>query len=438
MQILQALIEANEPEAIPLLMDCLASDDQDIVLFAASAIGDTATKMKDICNIAVAELVEALSSDNPQVRKCILTTLMLLDVPFCYSDAITNVMMVDNQPYNQALAKKIIQNIGNNDFSEFDYGSCSSSTFKECTLIQNKDYITSSESAEPQKQVNEDMIENLQAKQNINLVSGENIIDEGIEQDVEILPLLCNTDASDTSDTSENTESLLLALKVAMNPENLISDDLWFDWSLQLESHPIASQLIFDVANEIGLPWVSTRKYESFDQYLGFPLQRIFKKLGWNNNRTLLICVANAVLGKMPKLEPANVINDKKPKTVEPIKKVGKITFDELYSSDNSINLISNEIWDEWTNLIINHAARNLYISGMVDELGSLFWQARWKSERLSDYCLYSFDDIKNIPIMGKNKTIIICMAKVAIDALSKIELSANDDNDKLCNMKKT
>ena len=77
-QILQALIEANDPEAIPILMDCLGSNHQATVRFAALTIGEMAKKQRDICNIAVGELIDVLSSSDPQIRKCVLNTLLQL------------------------------------------------------------------------------------------------------------------------------------------------------------------------------------------------------------------------------------------------------------------------------------------------------------------------------------------------------------------------
>ena len=72
MQILQALIEADDPEAIPILIDCLGSNHHATVRFAAESIGAMAKKQKDICNMAVSELVDALASENvTNKKKCI-------------------------------------------------------------------------------------------------------------------------------------------------------------------------------------------------------------------------------------------------------------------------------------------------------------------------------------------------------------------------------
>lgn len=84
-QILQALVEADEPEAIPLLMDCLASRHQGTVRFAALSIGKMASNKQDICNIAVPQLVDALSSDDPLTRRTVLNALLLLNIPLNFS-----------------------------------------------------------------------------------------------------------------------------------------------------------------------------------------------------------------------------------------------------------------------------------------------------------------------------------------------------------------
>jgi len=226
-----------------------------------------------------------------------------------------------------------------------------------------------------------------------------------------------NQNISDITESDEDSEGLLLALKSALNPEDLISDDLWFSWSKKLAKFPFSSELVSKVASKNRLPWPPAKKFATFDDYLGMPLKKISKILGRTSQRTLILCVASATLDILPEKESV---------TPAISAKTHDVTFDEFYKADNAIDLISSETWDEWTELLLESPDRNRFISDIVDELGGLFWQVRWKNEKTSDYCRFSLDEILNTP--GKNRTIVICVAKAATDAIAMLNSGDRKD----------
>jgi len=220
-----------------------------------------------------------------------------------------------------------------------------------------------------------------------------------------------NKNISNISESAEDSGVLLLALKSALNPENLISDDLWFNWSKRLAEFPFSSELVCKVASKNHLPWPAAKEFATFDDYLGMPLKKISKMLGRKSQRTLLLCVANAALNILPEYEPVRT---------EVSDVTRDVTLEEFYKLEDTVDLISSETWDEWTELLLESSDRTRFISDIVDELGSLYWQARWKSEKISDYCRFSLDKIREINTPGKNRTIVICVAKAATDAIAK------------------
>ena len=256
-----------------------------------------------------------------------------------------------------------------------------------------------------------------------------------LPQEVEILPKECENSIPDNSPPipKQRADILLQALKTALNPEDLISDEMWSSWSQKLLGSSFASKMIHTVANQNSLPWPVTKEYESFDEYLGLPLNRISKTLAWKHNRTILLCVANAAL----KLDPETKYLPTRQGAIKPevnSKNNSEVGYKELIKSDNPIGLITSEMWNDWRTLIIKHDATTRYISDMVDELGSLHWQARWKYEKLSEYYLYSLDDIREIKFPGKSSTIVICMAKAATDVLVKLSSRSSKKSDELSN----
>lgn len=222
-----------------------------------------------------------------------------------------------------------------------------------------------------------------------------------------------NKNISDITESAEDSEVLLLALKSALNPEDLISDDLWFSWSKRLAEYPFASDLVGKVAGKNRLPWPAAKKFATFDDYLGMPLKKISKILGRTSLRTLLLCVASAELNLLPKIEAVNPMFTK----VD----YEEVTFEQFYKFDYALDLISSETWDEWTGLLLESTDRKRFIADIVDELGGLFWQARWKNEKISDYCRFSLNKIRAITPLGKNTTIVKCVAKVATDYIAKL-----------------
>lgn len=258
------------------------------------------------------------------------------------------------------------------------------------------------------------------SKRNINLISEESLTVES-PLPVTKLPLIAPAKERVVEHKiDKSAESLLRALKVALNPENLISDGLWDEWSQKLSNHSISVRPIATIAADFNLPWPAAKEYECLDKYLGMPLNKIFKLLGWKSNRTLLLCVANLALTELPHLKETVV-----PKTiVPPVKDLSvnlEVSFDELFRSEDPLSLISDEIWNKWVRILMDHPFRTRLIADIVDDLGSLFWQARWKDEKILNYCLYSLDELYELKYPGKNRTIVICVAKVANEALAKL-----------------
>ena len=251
-----------------------------------------------------------------------------------------------------------------------------------------------------------------------------------LSQEADILPKECENSIPDKYPTipKQSADILLQALKTALNPEDLISDEMWSNWSQKLLGSSFASKLIHTVANQNNLPWPVTKEYECFDEYLGLPLNRISKTLAWKHNRTILLCVANAAL----KVDPERKGQPVRQEAIKPevySKNNSGIEFKDLIKSDNPFDLITSEMWDDWRTAVIKYDEKIRYISDMVDELGSLYWQARWKYEKLSEYYLFSLDDIREIKFPGKNRTIIICMAKIALDALAVLDSCVTNIN---------
>lgn len=345
MQILQALIEADDPEAIPILIDCLGSSHHATVRFAAESIGTMAKKQKDICNMAVSELVDALASENAQIRKSVLNTLLLLDIPLCYSSAISNVVRGDNQPYNKTLAKKIIQNIISNDSSfKYDNYSEPSSTFKQGVEVHKVDHDSASKTVEPHIRFDQGVIKNVSAampdidaefydfrdfiksdypsKDSLTNSSGDS------SPSCEVTVLVDNKESVETvfnvdqdGDCFDEKERLISSLSfeelLALDrPAEYISEELWKTWCKSIEKTPMASAKVIKVAKKHNLFWEN--RFIRFSRYLNYSLHDIKNFYGFNAKkiRTLILCVASLNISPSPPedtpLPDVQLIDEKK------------------------------------------------------------------------------------------------------------------------------
>lgn len=293
-QILQALIEANDPEAIPILMDCLGSNHQATVRFAALTIGEMAKKQRDICNIAVGELIDVLSSSDPQIRKCVLNTLLQLEIPLCYSSAITNVMRFDSNQSNQVVAKKIIQNIINASSSEYAYSieKVSVSDVSKTTRPQvnknegiiNEDTLHSLDSS---------LLEGLQPRTNLNYASTVHIYNDETVTDRKNDSFTINNDLENDPLIGKLTFEELLTID---RPSDVISEEQWEKWCSSISRSSLSKIKIVNVAKKYRLFW--TNKDVTVSRYLSYSLDEITHFYGFDKNRikTLILCVASLAL----------------------------------------------------------------------------------------------------------------------------------------------
>lgn len=227
---------------------------------------------------------------------------------------------------------------------------------------------------------------------------------------------------------NENDSSLLLSLKVALTPQNLIPEKLWIEWSQLLSEHSISAQLISTLADQNNLPWPVTKEYETLDKYLGMSLDKISKLLSWKYSRTLLLIVANTVLTELPQLEVTTSDTQKAP-PIGNVSVAAEVSFDELFRSKDPIALLSDNTWNTWIRILSEHPFRTRLIADIVDDLGSLFWQLRWKDEKILNYCQYSLDELRELKYPGKNRTIVICLAKVALEAIADLDSCVTNIN---------
>ncbi|MBV5327182.1 MAG: winged helix-turn-helix domain-containing protein [Chlorobium sp.] len=371
-QILQALINANDPEAIPLLMDCLRSNHPGTVRFAALAIGEMAVNQKDVCNIAVNELVDALTSDDPQIRKCVLSALLLLDIPLCYSGAITNIVRGDSRQYNQALAKKIIENIISNKSSRhngiyaFSKSYLSESALLEDHIIPVKDCSVNYKRS----------LERLDNDLNSNLVN------------------------------DEHYNKILQAF----DPEEFISATLYDRWRLALSGTTFARQNLIELAEELNLHWASTRFDEKVSDYLQYAIKsiRLIPTFDRKKTRTLILCLMHAAYKS-----DRGVANEGCTfNNTETESSGSSITFNELLHSDRPYILISNEQWKSWCDSIRNTPNEYLKIAEIATSHG-LSWPYTKRSSTVSDYLNLSLHKFLNLPGYGfkRTRTAFLCIA---------------------------
>jgi len=100
------------------------------------------------------------------------------------------------------------------------------------------------------------------------------------------------------------------SLLASDHPEMMISDEIWQSWTNTLASSSVSSEKVFDIANDLGLDWIYTRRNESLSQYLEESLADILSRRGFGKKktRTVILCIAAAALRSksMPRMWKAN------------------------------------------------------------------------------------------------------------------------------------
>jgi len=106
----------------------------------------------------------------------------------------------------------------------------------------------------------------------------------------------------------EHFDSILHALKMALNSADLIPESQWNNWSHRLLKLPIAKQYVDKIAKQIKLPWPRTKEFETLDMYLGQPISKISKKLGLKYLRTIISCVVHAAYDRLPEMQSTDSV----------------------------------------------------------------------------------------------------------------------------------
>ena len=81
-------------------------------------------------------------------------------------------------------------------------------------------------------------------------------------------------------------------LKVAVKPECLIDDSIWFDWFNTFNRTNIYEKKVLHVAKSKKLAWPATKSDETFGYYLAMQFSKVKNSLGWDAKRTLILCLA--------------------------------------------------------------------------------------------------------------------------------------------------
>jgi len=141
------------------------------------------------------------------------------------------------------------------------------------------------------------------------------------------------------------------------------------------------------------------------------------KQTGWVNVSTINKLFFNASRRNI------NLTSDaQKVPPIEDVSVDAEVSFDELFRSEDPISLLSDSTWNTWIRILSEHPFSTRLIADVVDDLGSLFWQVSWKDEKILNYCRYSLDELRELKCPGKNRTIAICLAKVALEALADLD----------------
>lgn len=218
------------------------------------------------------------------------------------------------------------------------------------------------------------------------------------------------------TDLDYTVSAFLRKLKLALSPIDLIGEDLWTIWTNVLLDAKYTERFVATEARKLGLHWCGSREQDQFGRYLYLSLHHISQaSFGLDIKRTVVLCVAYVASELLPgqrflgqRLEDGNM--DLRHNANQAL----DLSFEQIFTSEDPADIVTTEIWDNWKMLIGESSEKYSYISDLVDEIGSLYWQARWSKETLYDYMHYEWEDIKGIKYPGKARTVIIAFAKIA------------------------
>ena len=154
--------------------------------------------------------------------------------------------------------------------------------------------------------------------------------------------------------------------------ENNISESTWKEWTSHIAKSTSASKYISEVADNLGLEWPYTRRFEKFSSYLSFSIDNIkySKGLGKKKLRTLILCVAATAMEKY----------------VISIAAAEKISTDQSLLDKTIVDIID-----------ISDSERNTLFASFegltLSELDLL--TKEW--DRLCQFCIYREDTLDNI-----------------------------------------
>jgi len=119
-------------------------------------------------------------------------------------------------------------------------------------------------------------------------------------------------------------DKFLKDLKVAVKPECIIDDSIWWDWFNTFKGTHVYEKKVHQVAKSKKMVWPTSKSDETFGYYLAMQFSRVKSVLGWDAKRTLLLCIAeeyqafksnnntivNATINEIPHSEIATNVED--------------------------------------------------------------------------------------------------------------------------------
>jgi len=218
--------------------------------------------------------------------------------------------------------------------------------------------------------------------------------------------------------------AFLRRLKLAVMPTDLLDDDLWKTWTSTLVDAGFAEKYVAAEAKKRGFFWSSSKDEERFDRYLYLPLPHLTHgTLRLEVKRTVTLCVAYAASEHLSGRDFCGQLLEDAPTeaAIPEVQQSGAISFDMIFQAENPAELLCPGIWDLWKKNIIRYDKESTRIADLVDELGVLYWQARWGKETLGDYLNFNLADFKTIQYPGKARTVLISFAKVGTDLARRV-----------------
>jgi hypothetical protein len=214
-------------------------------------------------------------------------------------------------------------------------------------------------------------------------------------------------------------DAFMRKLKLSVKPDELMTEEMWSSWTKALSDNGFIYNTISIEAKKLELFWPALKTEETFEKYFYLSLDSIRASFGLDIRRTLVLCTAYAACAalqtKILRMSDIENVDEVETTTSEQW-----VPFEIIRRANDPTDLISEQIWECWKTLIRNHPTKHTNISDLVDELGALWWQARWGKETIYDYLCYNFTDLKAIQFPGKARTITICFAKLATDIYQK------------------